>query len=116
MKDRTPRNNFETKILKQLVNGNCRVKYESERIPYYIAGHYIPDYVVTTPTGKVYIEAKGHFRPEAKRKMVAVKQQHPEMDIRIVFYKYNIKYERWAKKHGFRYAFGDIPISWLEGF
>lgn len=109
------RNKFETKLLHQLKQSKLKVEYESEKIPYYIAGHYIPDYVIHTPTGKIYIEAKGHFRPEAKRKMVAVKKQHPELDIRFVFYRYSGVYVRWADKYGFKYAIGDIPDEWLKG-
>ena len=111
----TTRNQFEKKLLKQLQGSSYKVEYESERIPYYIAGNYIPDYILHTPTGKVYIEAKGHFRPEAKRKMVAVKKQHPELDIRIVFYRYSKVYERWANRYGFRHAWKDIPDEWLQG-
>lgn len=107
------RNKFETKILKSLQKSKHKVEYESEKLPYTLYGNYIPDYILFTPTGKLYIEAKGHFRPEAKRKMVAVKKQHPELDIRIVFYKYNGVYVRWANKHGFPYAIGDIPDEWL---
>lgn len=114
------KNQFEQKILKQLKKTKLPVEYEAERIPYVLAGHYIPDYVITTLTGKVYIEAKGHFRPEAKRKMAAVKRQHPEKDIRIVFYpgskKKITQYERWAIKNGFRFAWGEIPKDWFNGF
>lgn len=109
------KNKFELKILNQIKGSGCPVKYEGEKIPYVLAGHYIPDYIVTTPSGKIYIEAKGHFRPEAKRKMVAVKRQHPELDIRIVFYRYSSKYERWAIRYGFRYAWANIPDDWLIG-
>ena len=76
----------------------------------------MPDFVIRTPTGVVYIEAKGYFRPEAKRKLVAVKKQHPEKDIRIVFYSRNKQYIKWAEKTGFRYAIGTIPTEWMEGF
>ncbi len=62
------------------------------------------------------IEAKGHFRPEAMRKMVAVKRQHPLLDIRIVFYSKNKRYTKWAEKYGFPYAIGDIPDEWLAEF
>lgn len=109
------RNKFEKKIATQLRRSKREFKYESEKIPYVIAGHYNPDFVVTTPTGKIYLETKGYFRPEAKRKMVAVKRQHPELDIRIVFYSYRAAYEKWAIKNGFRYAFEKIPIDWLKG-
>lgn len=89
--------------------------YESEKIPYVLARHYIPDYIVLTPSGKIYIECKGYFRPEHKAKMIAVKKQHPELDIRILFYAPNKKYEKWAVKNGFKYAFSDIPKEWLDG-
>lgn len=110
------KNRFERRILDQLEDSGLEVAYEGTRIPYVLSGHYIPDYVISTPTGKVFIEAKGHFRPEAKRKMVAVKRQHPEKDIRIVFYRYTLKNERWAIKNGFRYAWGEVPEDWLDGF
>lgn len=110
------RNKFEERIYAQLKRKRCRVTYETAQIPYVIAGHYIPDFIIQTPSGKVYIETKGHFRPEAKRKMVAVKRQHPELDIRIVFYKYNKQYEKWAIRYGFKYAFEKVPLEWMEGF
>lgn len=100
---------------KQLQKAKVSFKYESERIPYILARHYIPDFIVITPTGKIYIEAKGYLRPEARSKMVAVKKLNPHLDIRIVFYSLNHKYVKWAERHGFRYAIGTIPKEWLEG-
>jgi predicted nuclease of restriction endonuclease-like RecB superfamily len=90
--------------------------YESEKIPYVIASHYIPDFILSTPFGSVYIECKGYLRPEDKRKLCAVKRQHPEMDIRILFYSLNKKYIKWAEKTGFRWAVGRIPKEWIDGF
>lgn len=109
------RNKFELKLDKQLQKAKVQFKYESERIPYLIAGHYIPDWVIETPLGKVYIEAKGYFRPEAKRKLVAVKKLNPHLDIRIVFYSEREQYIKWAIKNGFRYSIGSIPKDWLIG-
>lgn len=109
------KNNFEKRIFSALKRAKVDFKYESVRIPYILSGHYIPDFLISTSTGLVYIETKGYFRPEAKRKMVAVKKQHPELDIRIVFYSYNSRNERWAIRHGFRYAFEKIPTEWLRG-
>ena len=80
-----------------------------ERIPYILARYYVPDFVLYTPLGKVYIELKGYLRPEHKSKMVAVKKMHPEKDIRILFYTPNKKYDKWAVKNGFKYAFSTIP-------
>lgn len=108
------RNKFEEKISNQLLKNKIKFKYESEKIPYLISGHYIPDFILTTPRGKIYIETKGHFRPEAKRKMVAVKKLNPQLDIRLVFYKHSAINERWCKKHGFMYAFETIPKEWMQ--
>lgn len=110
------KNKFELKIYAQLKAAKAKFAYESERLPYVIAGHYIPDFVLSTPTGKIYIETKGYLRPEHKRKMVAVKRYHPEIDLRILFYAPNKAYIRWAEKNGIKYAISVIPQEWLDGF
>jgi len=109
------RNKFEKKIYLLLKKNKVVFKYESEKFPYILARHYTPDFVIYTPTGKVYIELKGYLRPEHKAKMCAVKRQHPELDIRILFYAPNKKNEKWAVKNGFRYAFETIPKEWIQG-
>lgn len=111
------RNKFEIRIDRQLKNSKVPFKYESERLPYLFSGHYTPDFVLMLPTGKVYVETKGYFRPEAKRRMAAVKKLNPTLDIRVLFYnkkgasKTNI---RWCEKHGFLWAVEDIPTEWLK--
>lgn len=111
---RTVRNNFEKRIEKSLKKAKIKFSYETEKIPYTISGHYIPDFILTTPSGKIYLETKGHFRPEAKRKMAAVKKLHPELDIRILFYSSKAKDIKWSERHGFPYAIGNIPEEWLN--
>lgn len=115
MKSKLPRNKFEKRIELQLKKSKVPFKYEAERIPYVLARHYIPDFIIQTPLGLVYVEAKGYLRPEHKAKMVAVKKQHPRVDLRILFYSYNKKYAKWAIKNGFRFAFEKIPEEWLKG-
>lgn len=110
------RNKFEKRIAQQLEKAKARFKYESCRIPYVIAGHYIPDFIIDTRTGKLYIECKGYFRPEAKRKLLAVKRAHPEIDLRILFYASSKQNIKWAERNGFKYAFEKIPKEWLDGF
>lgn len=108
------RNAFEKKLETQLKKAKVKFKYESEKIAYVLAGHYIPDFILETRLGKIYIEAKGYFRPEHKRKMIAVKRVNPNLDIRIIFYKYNKSYEKWAIRYGFRFAFENIPSEWIN--
>lgn len=109
------RNKFEDKTYKQLRRAKILFEYEKEKIPYVLARHYIPDFILTTPTGKVYLECKGYLRPEHKAKMVAVKRQHPNLDIRILFYASNKKNIKWAEKNGIRYAIDKVPKDWLIG-
>ena|SRR5687767_12325037 len=110
------RNKFESRIEGQLKRAGVAFKYESIKIPYILARHYIPDFIIDTPNGKIYLECKGYFRPEHKAKMAAVRKQHPELDIRLLFYSKTKANEKWAIKHGFKHAFHEIPRDWLEGF
>lgn len=80
-----------------------------------VAGHYIPDFIIDTPNGTLYIECKGYLRRESRVKLCAVKRQHPERDIRMLFYSTDKKNIRWAIKNGFKYAIGTIPTEWLKG-
>lgn len=114
IKKKTPRNRFEKKLHQQLKKAKVNFKYEPVKLPYVLSGHYIPDFVLYRPDGMVYIEAKGYFRPEHKRKMVAVKKAHPTIDLRIVFYSFKTKDVRWAEKNGFPYSIGTIPKDWID--
>ncbi len=107
------KNKFESRIDRQLKTSKVKYKYEGEKIPYILARHYIPDFIIFTKAGKIYVECKGYLRPEAKAKMVAVKKLNPNLDIRIVFYSKNAKYIKWAERAGFTYAIGEIPSEWL---
>lgn len=92
-----------------------KVSYETERIPYRTPGYYLPDFVVCFPEGrKLYIEVKGWFRAEDKRKMAAVKQCNPDLDIRMVFPSHNKRNERWCAKHNYPYAIGSVPRTWFK--
>jgi predicted nuclease of restriction endonuclease-like RecB superfamily len=109
------KNAFERKINAQLKKARVDFCYEGDRIPYILSRHYIPDFVLRTPLGKVYIECKGYLRPEDRSKLVAVKKLNPHIDLRILFYSRNKKYIRWAEKNSFRYAVDTIPKEWLDG-
>lgn len=99
-----------------------RVGYETERLKYVLEHGYIPDLVVTFRDGrKMYIEAKGYFRPEDQIKMRAVKNTNPELDIRMIFPKDNklskrhvMRYSDWCTKYGIPYHVGlEVPKEWL---
>lgn len=117
-----PRNPFEEQTFK-LLKKHGNVEYETEKLPYILANNYIPDFPFTTKKGKkFYIETKGEFDALARRKMVAVKVQHPDKDFRIVFYRAATKlrkgskttYGMWATKNGFIWADKVPPPAWFK--
>lgn len=110
------KNKFEAKVYRQLRRvKTCSVGYETEKLAYVLARHYIPDFIIDTPLGKVYIECKGYLRPEDKAKLLAVKKYHPNVDLRILFYASNKKYIKWAEKNRIPYAIDKVPKEWLKG-
>lgn len=121
-KEKAPRNVFEQRLWDTSQFGE--IEYESDKIPYRVESNhnYIPDFTITRTNGeKVYVEAKGYLRPADMTKMKLVKAQHPELDIRFVFYKdqkipraRNLKYTDWATKNGFPYSIGIIPVEWFR--
>ena len=113
------RSGLEEKVADLLTNLGVKYEYESTKVPYVLRCNYTPDFLL--PNG-VYLETKGHLTEEDRRKMKAVKEVNPELDIRFVFqspfnkiYKGSkTTYAKWAEKHGFLWcSYHSIPIEWL---
>ena len=113
------RSGLEEKVADLLVNLGVEYEYESTKIPYIINYNYIPDFLL--PNG-IHLEAKGLWEPEDRRKIKAVKEQHPELDLRMVFQApYNkiskgskTTYAKWCDKHNIPWCPShSIPIEWL---
>lgn len=110
------RSKLESTVRKSLprVKG-MKVKYEATSLTYVTTHEYIPDFTIELPSGRVlYIEVKGWFRSEDRRKMASVKRHHPDKDIRLVFSSKNARNAKWCEKHGYIFAIGHIPKEWLE--
>ena len=81
---------------------------------------YTPDFHLTKHD--IIVEAKGYFDKGDRIKMQLIKEQHPDLDIRIVFLNARNKiykgskttYGAWAEKNGFKWAEGSIPEEWLK--
>lgn len=98
-------------------------EYEGTRIHFTIPAReasYRPDFHLN---GKFYVETKGWpFEAEDRQRLLLVKEQHPDLDLRIVFQKpTNPIYKgskttvaQWAESHGFPWAAGKIPDEWLK--
>lgn len=109
-------NKFEVQTRSQLEINEISFEYEAEKLAYVIEGVYKSDFTIRSRNGKIVMETKGFFRPEDKRKMVAVRKAHPDLDLRILFYSYRPEYIRWAEKYNIKWAVKRIPAEWIEDF
>lgn len=97
------------------------IEYETEEIQYVLKRTYIPDFILSFKDGrKMYLEVKGFLRPDDQAKLRSVKEQNPDLDIRIIFGKDNklnkksrMRYSDWANKYGFPFSIGTIPEDWF---
>lgn len=111
------RSGFESDLAKDLGKSKIRFEYETLKLSYTLKKTYTPDFIL--PNG-VIVEAKGVLDPDTRQKMLAVKTQHPSLDIRLVFQNANNKlrkgsntrYWQWAEKNGFPWADKRIPKQW----
>lgn len=112
------RSKYEAAVAASLAKRGLSFDYEAQALPYTIQAIYTPDFRL--PNG-VLVETKGHFPPEDRRKMLAIKAQYPDLDIRICFMRADARlskapralaYWQWAERHGFLWCEGHIPTSW----
>jgi hypothetical protein len=120
------RNKFECAIAEQLDEAGVKFSYETLKLPVAYPpriGKYTPDFISTNTN--IIIEGKGFFHGGAsdRQKLVLVKEQHPDIDLRIVFqnaakpiYKGSkTTYGKWATDHNFAWADkGIVPASWIK--
>lgn len=113
---------LEDIVANQIASKGLVVNYEIEKIKYVIpaSNHtYTPDFLL--PNG-IFIETKGRFLPEDRKKQLLVRAQHPDRDIRFVFSSSRTKvtkgsktsYADWCIKNGFLYADKLIPDEWFK--
>lgn len=115
------RSGLEDRISEQLKTLSVPVKYEEFKIKYEVneVRTYTPDFEL--PNG-IIIESKGRFVVADRKKHLLVQKQHPDLDIRFVFYNSRGKinkgskttYGMWCDKHGFLYADKLIPEEWIK--
>ncbi|MGQ8630874.1 endodeoxyribonuclease [Agrobacterium sp. DKPNP3] len=74
------RNRFEQKVAKTL---GPEYAYEALRLTYTVQKKYLPDFIDVE--AKKIVEAKGRFTAEDRSKHKAIKAQHPDWDVTIVF-------------------------------
>jgi hypothetical protein len=113
------RSGFESKLANQLKRSGVDFEYETLKIEYRKVSTYTPDFIL--PNG-IIIEAKGVWTVEDRKKHLLVREQHPHLDIRLVFMNAANKirkgsdttYACWCEKKGIIYANKIIPKTWLS--
>tara|TARA_R110000803_G_scaffold42850_6_gene91776 strand:+ start:31485 stop:31892 length:408 start_codon:yes stop_codon:yes gene_type:complete len=116
------RSGFEHKVSDQLTEQKIKFGYEDTVINY-IKPETHHKYTIdfTLPNG-ILVETKGRWVIEDRKKHLLIKQQHPELDIRLVFQSAKTKirkgskttYGDWCDKHGIVWAEKNVPESWLK--
>jgi hypothetical protein len=109
-----------------LEENEIKFEYETLKINYTIPQSlhsYKPDFVFPNKDNpKMIIETKGRWMPDDRKKMKLIKEQNPNLDIRMVFSNANTKITKKSKttygdicnKLGIKFADKTIPEEWLE--
>jgi hypothetical protein len=116
------RSGLEVRNSNRLKEAGAEFEYEPFRLPYVKpakAATYTPDFVL--PNG-IIIDTKGRWETADRQKFAMLKDQHPDLDIRMVFSnplakigkKSSTTYAMVAQKIGLPWAKEFIPQSWLE--
>jgi hypothetical protein len=113
------RSGFEGQVAKQLsANGN-QWTYESQSFDLLIPRSYTPDFFLDNG---VVLEVKGYFDAEDRRLIKLFREQHPDVDLRMVLQKPHQKltktgrmtYATWCERYSVPWCEGSlIPKSWL---
>lgn len=122
---------IEMDVVKYLKDKGIDARYEEYKLPFIQPEKkrtYTPDVFVYNKAGelKYVIETKGRFTAEDRMKMNWVKEQHPNVEFRLLFErdgatiskKSKTTYAKWSEKAKFmfsRFFKGKaVPDSWIE--
>lgn len=110
---RPKRSKWEDTVGKTLSTLSIKWLYEPKTFEYVVPerkAKYTPDFELLK--NKVYIEAKGYFRPVDRTKLRRFKKSHPGVIVILVFQEdkkikgTKLRYSDWAKKNDFPYVVG----------
>ena len=115
------RSGLELKTAKYLDDLLIKYKYEKVKIEWEDLTYrtYTPDFVLYNG---IIIETKGMFTAADRKKHLAIKKQHPQLDIRFVFENSNrrlrkgakTRYYQWCNRYDFDYYDRIILEEWLK--
>lgn len=122
---------FEADVSARLTQDDPDHKHTGRRgkngdgIPYRLTedNEYWPDF---TLSNGIIVEVKGYFDKRSRDKHLALKSQHPQLDIRFVFQRakdrlvgsgnsrLKMTAAEWCAKHGFLFAEKTVPLAWIN--
>jgi len=119
------RNKLERKVRDLIVDRGFTPRYETESLEYTIPASehiYTPDFKLSA---NVYVEAKGIWDLEDRKKILLIQDQYPEVIVCMAFqnasYKINpgskTTYAMWCEEHGIPYIdtrYEGIPEEWCS--
>lgn len=86
------RSGFEERIASAFAKRKIDFRYEPTTLKYITpripskTHKYTPDFVYAAKDGHlIYVEAKGYLKPDCRKKMVQVKKDNPDLDIKFLF-------------------------------
>ena len=100
---------LERRFAELLFKNGVQAVYEARRFEFVRVAHYSPDWEIN-PT--LYIETKGYFSPRNRGDLLSFREQHPGVEIFLVFAqphnrltsKSKTTYAEWCDRHKFRYC------------
>jgi len=108
---------LEKRFAELCLKNGVKAKYEAKTFEFVKRAHYKPDWEIT-PT--LYVETKGYFSPSNRGNLLSFREQHPDVEIFLVFSQPNNKlsskskttYAEWCDQHDFRWAsINKFPIE-----
>jgi hypothetical protein len=124
-KSRRKRNNgkyksgLEKGFAEHCFKQNLPFIYEPDKFKFTVTSHYTPDWKIADNR---YIETKGYFKSANRSRLLAFREQYPDVEILLLFQDANktidkrskTTYGEWATKSGIRWSDlrRGIPREW----
>lgn len=114
------RSAFEARVARDLCERGASFTYENVQVFYTTAHIYRPDFLLLQ--SGVFVEAKGYMPAPDRAKLLAVREQNPSLEIRLLFQNAKTRlargskttYGQWADRNGFSWDQSRVPDEWMK--
>lgn len=115
------RSGLEESVAAQLQTAGTPFEYETVKLRYRVdeTRSYTPDFLLLS--NGILVETKGVYSTQDRKKTRLVREQHPDIELRLVFSNSRTRiskqskttYGMWCDHQGILYADKTIPAAWL---